>query len=138
MGRYEGYGAADEAPFGPLEPLHGENIPSGALDHGFEPETPEPDFWDADRARGWTSRTILIATVVLALLNAHALQSWVTTLAPSWSGQMIRRLVAAWSSRTEAAGLDRPRAAIHDAYEAKKALTWDDLASAPASGNAIY
>jgi hypothetical protein len=135
MDGYKGFGSDIPAPFGPLEPLAQDNIPADALEHGFEPEAPAPDLWAADRARGWTS-TILIATLALALLNAHALQSWAAALAPNWSGQAIRSLVAAWSARTEALGLDRPRAAIHDAYEGKKALTWDDLAAAPSVSRA--
>jgi hypothetical protein len=128
MSGYDGYGASTEGPFGPLEGYEADDTPSDELDHGFEPEAPAQDDLEAHRAKGWTTRTIIVATVVLALLNAHALQSWATTLPPDWGGETIRALADAWYGRTAEAGLDKPRAAIHDAYEAKKGLTWDDLA----------
>jgi len=118
------------SPFGLLEGVEAPNLPVNTLDHGFEPEAePENDI-EASRARAWTTRTILGATLLLAVLNAHALQSWATTLPPEWGGQAIRNLAEAWYSATSSLGLDRPRAAIHAAYEAKKTLAWGDLAGA--------
>ena len=117
----------DLRPFGPLPEHEGDDTPSDTLDHGFEPETPAHDDLEAHRARGWTTRTVIMATLVLALLNAHSLQSWATTLPPDWGGETIRALADAWYTRTADAGLDTPRAAIHDAYEAKKSLTWNNL-----------
>ena len=120
----------EDAPFCALPAHEPENNPAGALDHGFEPELPPPENTDALRAKGWTTRTVLFATLLLAVLNAHALETWATTLPPDWGGQTVRALADAWYGRMSSAGLDRPRAAIHDAYDAKKSLTWDDLKGA--------
>jgi hypothetical protein len=117
------------SPFGPLD----DDVARIDIDdppHGFEPEEPARDDLEARRARGWTVRTVIVAALALALLNAHALQSWTTTLPPEWGGQTLRTLADAWYGRTTAAGLDRPRAAVHDAFEAKKTLVWSDLAQA--------
>ncbi len=116
-------------PFGPLDGYDSWRTDIDDLSHGFEPEEPAHDDIEARQARGWAIRTVVVVTAILAVLNAHALQSWATTLPPEWGGQAVRTLVAAWSSRTEAAGLDRPRAAIHDAFAAKKTLAWSDLSA---------
>jgi hypothetical protein len=131
MNDQDGYYVETAPPFGPLDGYNSAKAPSDDLDHGFEPEEPPHDRREARRAKGWTTRTILFATLLLAVLNAHAIQTWATTLPPDWGGQTVRVLADAWCGRTSAAGLDRPRAAIHDAYDAKKSLTWDDL-KAPA------
>ena len=125
---YDGRYVQTGGPFGPLDGYDSQRQEEAELDHGFEPETPPHDDLEAHRARGWTTRTIILAALVLALLNAHSLQSWATTLPPDWGGQTVRALADAWSARTADAGLDKPRAAIHDAYEAKKSRTWSDLA----------
>ncbi len=126
MSQYDGYGVPVDRPLGTLEGDEPDDIPADDLDHGFEPVPPAGDL-EVHRARGWTTRTILTATLVLALLNAHALQSWATTLPPDWGGETVRALADAWYGRTVEAGLDQPRAAIHDAYEAKKSLNWSDF-----------
>jgi hypothetical protein len=126
MTRYDGFGASGAAPFGALEVDPGDE-PGDDLGHGFEPEEPPHDDVEAARAKGWTTRTVIVATLLLALMNAHSLQSWATTLPPDWGGETARTLADAWYGRTADAGLDKPRAAIHDAFEAKKGLRWDDL-----------
>jgi hypothetical protein len=117
------------APFGPLDGYDSTRAEAAYAEHGFEPDAPPRNELEASRAKGWATRTILAATLLLAVLNAHALQTWATTLPPDWGGETVRVLADAWAGRTAEAGLDRPRAAIHDAYEAKKTLTWSDLKS---------
>lgn len=129
MSEYDGYGSSSDAPFGALDNVEVKDTPSDELDHGFEPEAPPHDNVEASRAKGWTTRTLIVTTLALALLNAHSLQSWATTLPPDWGGETIRAMAEAWYGRMVDAGLDQPRAAIHDAYEAKKSLTWGDLAT---------
>jgi hypothetical protein len=127
MDERDGYYVQTGGPFGPLDGYDSQRQEEAELSHGFEPEAPPRDDLEAVRAKGWTTRTIIVATIVLALLNAHSLQSWATTLPPDWGGETIRALADAWFGRTADAGLDAPRAAIHDAYDAKKGLTWGDI-----------
>jgi hypothetical protein len=126
MDERDGYYVQSGGPFGPLDGYDSRRE-EAALGHGFEPERPPHDEVEAARAKGWTTRAVLIAAALLALLNAHSLQTWAETLPPDWGGETARALADAWATRTEAAGLDRPRAAMHDAYERKKALGWGDL-----------
>jgi len=85
---------------------------------------PDEDMLAA-RAKRWTTRTIVVATVFLAVLNAHSIQTWATSLPPNWTSETLRVLADAWSDRVAALGLDQPRAAIRNAYEAQKTLGWD-------------
>ena len=87
---------------------------------------PDPDEEIlAARAKRWTTRTIVVATLFLAVFNAHSIQSWATTLPPNWTSETLRVLADAWSGRVADLGLDQPRAAIRNFYEAQKTLGWD-------------
>jgi hypothetical protein len=87
---------------------------------------PDPDeAVMAARAKRWTGRAIAVATLFLALLNAHSIQTWATTLPPNWTSETLRVLGDAWAGRVADLGLDRPREAIRDAYEKQKTLGWD-------------
>ena len=65
----------EDAPFCALPAREPENIPANTLGHGFEPEPSfsnepsGPESMAALRAKGWATRTILFATVLLAILN---------------------------------------------------------------------
>jgi len=91
---------------------------------GLKPEGYVPLEIQAERSRRWTTRTLLAATLLLALLNARSLSSWASTLAPSWTTVTVRELAEVWSSRMAAAGLDGPRADMRSAWQGAKALTW--------------
>jgi hypothetical protein len=82
----------------------------------------------AERSRRWTSRTLLTATVLLLIFNAHALQSWASTLAPNWTSLTIRQLADVWSGRMAAAGLDQPRSDMRASWEGAKKVTWRQVA----------
>jgi hypothetical protein len=126
MDEQDGSYVQSGGPFGPLDGYDSRRE-AAALGHGFEPERPPHDEALAARAKGWTTRAVLVAALVLALLNARALQTWAETLPPDWAGETARALADAWTARTDAAGLGRPRAAMHAAYAQKKALRWGDL-----------
>ncbi len=89
---------------------------------GYDPggQDEPTDELAARRTRRWAVRTVLFATLTLALLNAESLRSWATTLPPTWGSQTIRALADVWSTRTAAAGLDAPRKTLHDAYRGLK------------------
>ena len=81
----------------------------------------------SDQARRWTTRIIVIATLMLAVLNAASIQTWATTLPPDWGSQTVDDLAVVWTQRLAQLGLDRPRAAVNEAYEHMKQLQWRDL-----------
>ena len=116
--------AAEPVPAHPAEPpdafermVQGLRRASG-YDPGADDE--EHDEVAAGRTRRWVSRTILFATITLAILNAASLHSWATTLAPGWGTETIRELVDTWNDRLAMLGLDQPRKAIHHEYESWK------------------
>ena len=78
----------------------------------------------ADRALGWTSRTILIATLLMLVFNARALQNWTSTLPPAWGTETLRLVASEWAGRLQDAGFDEPRRRAHAAYETSKTLDW--------------
>ena len=94
---------------------------------GLKPEGYVPIEIQAERSRRWSTRALLAATLVLALLNARSISSWASTLAPSWTTVTVRELAEVWSSRMAAAGLDEPRAGMRSAWQGAKALTWRQL-----------
>ena len=89
---------------------------------GYDPGADDEahDEVAAGRTRRWVSRTILFATITLAILNAASLHSWATTLEPGWGTETIRELVDTWNDRLAMLGLDQPRKAIHQQYESWK------------------
>ncbi len=79
----------------------------------------------AERTRGWTTRTILLATLLLLVLNAHSLSTWASTLPPQWGSETLRLVSGEWYVQTQAVGLDEPRRRVHAAYQTTKTLGWD-------------
>jgi hypothetical protein len=97
---------------------------------GLKPEGFVPLEIQAERSRRWTSRTLVTATLLLAVFNAHAIQSWASTLAPNWATVTIRELADVWGARMGAAGLDAPRRGMRSAWEGAKAVTWKQVGGA--------
>ena len=93
---------------------------------GYDPgaEDEEDDELAAGRTQRWAGRTILFATLLLAVLNAPSIKSWATTLSPSWSSETIVEIADVWNKRTAAAGLQAPRDAVAKAYQSWKAAKW--------------
>jgi hypothetical protein len=94
---------------------------------GFDLSDPVDEDIKADHARRWTSRSILVATLLLAALNSPSIQTWATTLPPTWGSQTIDDLAVVWTSRLEQLGLDQPRTVAHDHYQAFQQLGWRDV-----------
>ena len=90
---------------------------------GYNPgaEDEEHDELAAGRTIRWAGRAILVATLLLAVLNAESIRSWATTLSPNWTSETISMVADVWAKRTAQAGLDAPRRSVHDAYEGLKA-----------------
>ena len=94
----------------------------------LDPETfgyahPDDAEHQADHARGYTTRVIVIATVFLAVTNAASLVSWSSTLEPNWGGRTARALSEAWSEQMSELGLDRFRNGVEE--------LWEDAANLP-------
>jgi len=94
---------------------------------GFALSDPTDEDLLADHARRWTSRAILVATLLLAVLNSPSIQTWATTLPPTWGSQTIDDLAEVWTSRLEQLGLDQPRTVVHDHYQSFQQLSWRDV-----------
>ena len=94
---------------------------------GFDLSEPADEDLKADHARRWTSRSILIATLLLAALNSPSIQTWATTLPPTWGSQTVDDLAEVWTSRLEQLGLDQPRTVVHSHYQAFQQAGWRDV-----------
>jgi hypothetical protein len=94
---------------------------------GFAFGEPTDEDTIADHARRWTSRAILVATLLLAALNSPSIQTWATTLPPTWGSQTVDDLAEVWTSRLEQLGLDQPRTVVHDHYQAFQQMSWSDV-----------
>lgn len=71
---------------------------------------------------GMLAVAVAVALLVLAMLNAHALAAWADTLEPGANTARIG--AAAHGLADAAAGMDAPRAALHDEWETVKAARW--------------
>ena len=93
---------------------------------GYDPgaEDEEDDELAAGRTQRWAGRTILFATLLLAVLNAPSIKSWATTLSPSWASETVVELTDVWNKRTAAAGLQAPRDAVAKTYQSWKTAKW--------------
>ena len=94
---------------------------------GFAFSEPTDEDTIADHARRWTSRVILVATLLLAALNSPSIQTWATTLPPTWGSQTVDDLAEVWTGRLEQLGLDQPRTVVHDHYQAFQQMSWRDV-----------
>jgi hypothetical protein len=68
----------------------------------------------------WASQVIAVATLVLAVFNAHALRGWSYQLAPNDYSARIVTIAEAWYDLADQAGLNRPFEAMHAAWQSAK------------------
>ncbi|MBI1406240.1 MAG: hypothetical protein GC145_08960 [Caulobacter sp.] len=83
---------------------------------------PDEEEAAADKARGYASRIILIATLFLAVTNAASLVSWSSTLNPDWGGRTMRVLSQGWAGQMSELHLDLFRNQVRDLWAAFAAL----------------
>ena len=126
-GAVSGEIAASEVPQGPAGRRSRAPLIELAEAAGFDISDPVDEDIKADHARRWTSRAILIATLLLAALNSPSIQTWATTLPPTWGSQTIDDLAIVWTSRLEQLGLDQPRTVVQDHYQSFQQLSWRDV-----------
>jgi hypothetical protein len=76
------------------------------------------------RALRWTSTVIATATIFLFVFNATALKNWAASLTPNDVTLVAANLAAGWEASTARIGLTAPRAVVHDAWAAGRALAF--------------
>lgn len=76
-----------------------------------------PDPVDDRAPLRWTTGVIAGATVLLAVLNAHAVGAWFDELTPGPASEPLRAPVGYWTGTTQAHGLDAPRALLRSGWE---------------------
>lgn len=85
-----------------------------------------PDPIDAAWPWRWTSTVIAVATALLFVLNAHAIGDWFDELMPSAATEPLRVPINGWTERTARAGLDAPRARLHELWQRVRAARFGD------------
>jgi len=68
----------------------------------------------------WAATAIAWATLVLFLLNAHALRDWAYRLPPSDASARIVTLAEGWYDTIDRVGFNRPVEAMHGWWQAVK------------------
>lgn len=81
---------------------------------------------DAVRPWRWMTQVIGIATLFLAVFNAHAIGGWFDELPPARLTEPLRQPIARWTAMTVRLGLDTPRAAVRSRWEAAQAARFGD------------
>lgn len=80
-----------------------------------------PDPIDRRQALGWASGVVATASLLLLVLNAHAIGAWFDELTPTPLTARLQGPVAWLTGTTARAGLDGPRAALHGRWEKVRA-----------------
>lgn len=78
----------------------------------------------------WTSTTIAVATLFLALFNAHALRSWSYQLTPNEYSARVVAVAESWYAITDRAGLNRPVEAMHGWWQSARQARFGGAAAA--------
>lgn len=79
---------------------------------------------DEAGALRWTTVTLALCTLALALLNAGAISGWTQDLPPSPRTAKLMAAADAWHDLTAAAGLDQPHAKLHHVWTRAEAAPW--------------
>ena len=84
-------------------------------------ETPSPIDLPAEPVAapglGWTTGVIAIASLLLLATNAVSLRDWANDLTPSPAQATLAEATQGWLDFTEAVGVGRPRAWLHDQWK---------------------
>ncbi len=85
----------------------------------------------------WTAMVIAWASLVLLLLNAHALRAWSYQLAPNAASARIVTLAETWYDVTDRAGLNRPVEAMHGWWQQAKDKRFHDGSNVPSNDQSV-
>jgi hypothetical protein len=80
------------------------------------PEPPAP----LPGGLAWTTRTIVVAILVLALLNAHAIRGWSYQLPPNAVTASVVTAAEAWYGAAGRLGLNRPVETMHGWWQSAR------------------
>lgn len=72
----------------------------------------------------WTATVVVLATSLLALLNAQALRGWAEELPPGPTSVKLVAAATAWEDATAAAGLGAGHARMHKAWKQIERAEW--------------
>jgi hypothetical protein len=90
------------------------------LEYSLSPvDLPEPAAPPPHQLR-WTSQVILVAALLLAVLNAHAIRGWAYQLPPGPYSARAAMAADAWYGAVGAFGLNRPVAILHERWKSLK------------------
>lgn len=96
------------------------------LAHSLSPvDLPEPPA-PLPHGLRWTTVAIVWASLVLALLNAHAVRAWSYQLPPGAASARIVTAAEAWYAAVDQAGLNRPVEAMHGWWQTAKEARFHD------------
>ena len=120
---------------GPSEEIERPPAESNGLAHSLSPvDLPEPPA-PLPHGLQWTTTAIGWATLVLFLLNAHALRAWSYQLPPTDLSARVVTVAEAWYDAADRFGLNRPVEAMHGWWQGAKDRRFDEQ-EAPDEGNA--
>lgn len=66
----------------------------------------------------WAATAIAVATVLLLAINAVSLRDWADDLTPSPTQARLSAAAQGWVDATDALSLSRPRAWLHERWQA--------------------
>ena len=105
---------------GPSPEIEAPLADTSGLAHSLSPvDLPEPPA-PLPHGLRWTTTAIAWATLVLFLLNAHALRSWSYQLPPSDMSAKVVTVAETWYDTAGRFGLNRPVEAMHCWWQAAK------------------
>ena len=103
--------------------------PSG-LAHSQSPvDLPEPAT-PLDHPLRWTTTVLAVATLSLALLNAHAIRGWAYQLPEGAASERAVSVAEAWHGLADRAGLNAPGAAMRGQWQGARARRFEAQSSA--------
>jgi hypothetical protein len=83
-----------------------------------EPPTPLP------HGLRWTTTAIAVATLVLALTNAHAIRGWAWQLTPNEASARVVTVAEGWFDAMDRVGLNAPVETMHGWWQSARASGW--------------
>ena len=73
---------------------------------------------------GWTGVVMTVAVLFLLATNAVSLQGWIDDRPPGPVQARVAATADAWVAITDAAGIGRPRAWLHDLWTGAERAGW--------------
>lgn len=103
-------------------------------DQGETPSPVDPGHAvDARDARGWAAGTIMMASLLLLLVNAQALNDWAAEQTPSATMVHVTGATEGWLAATQRIGTAGPRRWLHGLWTRAQAMRFagQDQAEGP-------